>query len=293
MASPALAQSLSPDAAIDRAEALADRGSDISAGLSSGDGMAAMSTSEASADKPKLWSLGADIGFSYVDNAGLTETGKLDSAHFTPNIKLKREFPLNKSTTSPIKLSIEANSAFDAYTERPQFDTTAWGITTRLGFGDATQKIAPYLLLNNNGIYAGQWGTHIVTTHTYGIGASRRIGLRDSGKLDLDLNLVRREATILTSEANRAQFGIKYSGPLAGKWTWSASGRLRYFDFTGGTAVAREDFHLLTGLGLSRKFSDNATLNVSVQFARNWSNVAGKSYTSIDVGPSLALSTAF
>jgi hypothetical protein len=291
LGSPAMAQTLSPDAAVDRAEALADRGSEI--GSERGRDIVfrrfTSKTGEAAEDKPKRWTLTGEVSFSYSDNAALAETGKVDAAHLTPNISLKREIPLSKS----IMLSIQLRSDFDAFVEQTENDTTAWSVTSQVRFGDANKQIAPYVLLANNGIYAGQWGSHIITTHTIGIGASRNIALREGGSLGLDLNLVRREATILTVEANRAQFTVKYEGQISTKWSWSTSARLRYFDFSGGAAAAREDTQLRTALGVTHKFNDVIALSGNIVFARNWSNVAGKSYTNIDVGPTLSLGTKF
>lgn len=292
-ASPAIAQSSSPDAAIDRADALADRGSEIGITGPSDVTLFVLRTGENAkepkVDKPKRWTLSSDISFSYSDNAAFVETGKLDAAHLAPNIKLKRELPLSKS----VMLSIELRTDFDIFTDHNENDTTAWTATTLVAFGDSKVKIAPYLSLANRGLYSNQWGPHLITTHSFGIGAGRKIGLSDGGALGLDLSLLRREATILTSEAYQGQFSVKYDGPISTGWAWSVGGRLRYLDYTGGAARTREDFQLRATLGVTRKFSDSASLSANVYFLRNWSNVAAKSYTNIDVGPTLTLGTKF
>ena len=115
----------------------------------------------------------------------------------------------------------------------------------------------------------------------------------DGGVLSLDFNVMRREASLITSEVNRGQLTVGYLGIVAPKLKWSIGARLRYLDYTGGTASNREDVQLRLAGGLSYEVSPALSLNANLVLARNWSTVLGKSYSNVDVGPGLFVTTKF
>ena len=288
--SPAAAQSIpNADAAIDRAEAQLDRMTGPSSGSSeqffvSGDG----SPSPQIKPEPR-WTLSSEAAFTYSDNVNLAQTGQLGSAHLATSASLGREFKLSKSTT----LVLSVRSDFDFLTDHSELDTSGWTANAKLTFGNPSEQLAPYVQAISNGIYSGQFESHIVTTHLYGVGAVRKFKLMDGGVLSLDFNVMRREASLITSEVNRGQLTVGYLGIVAPKLKWSIGARLRYLDYTGGTASNREDVQLRLAGGLSYEVSPALSLNANLVLARNWSTVLGKSYSNVDVGPGLFVTTKF
>ncbi len=290
---PALAQTgPDPDVAIDRAEARVDRG--VDADIASATPLATVfsSTGEPIAtttDKPQLWTLKAETAFAYSDNVNLAETGKLDAAHSTTYVSLTRVVPLSARTS----LALTARSDIDVLTDHTELGTSWWTANAKLSFGKPTDALTPYIQATSVGLYQDVFGKHIVSTHLYGVGAERKLVFGENHYLLVDFNLMRREASIVTTELNRAHLQLTYVAPAANELTWSLVGRLRYSDYTGGTAASREDVQLRLALGLTWKIGPALDLNTNLVIVKNWSNLPGKSHANIDVGPSLTFVTKF
>ncbi len=280
---PAMAQSTAGvDTAIDRADAAASRAEGTG-------GAEAMYFALDGGKAAKNWSLTLSAPFTFNNNVALANTGKKSAMHSAPSVELKG----NWAIATDVNFSLAAKADIDAYTAHSENDQSGLTGTAELSIGDQTKRLAPYLRYTGNALYSDQWGAHKVTTHVFAIGLRRKWTLDDGQAVSIDTGYARREATIITAEQHRYIASLRYDGKIDGKTSWSLAARVQRADYTGGSAAARNDTQMRLGVGVSRVLTPSLTLSADMVFLRNWSNVTGKGYSDIDVGPGIKLTGRF
>lgn len=269
-------------------------------------GVMGLKSAEGSKEAEKRWKFTTALPFTFATNATAASTDASSSFHGAPAVGLGYTLPLGGKAT----LAIGGAAALDAYTEVPSADTSTLSgsvilsvpITDSSGAESGWKLSGGYVPL---AIYSGQYGGHVVTLHMFNAGISRAVPLSTRAiganpkatdvELSFGANVMRREATVATSEQWRFTGTVALTAILddRGRWSWSNSAAFFLADYTGGTASTRQDEQLKVKSIIAYKLSNGVSLTGGADFTRQWSNIAGKEYTAFDVGPTLALVTKF
>lgn len=235
------------------------------------------------------WEVSVSVPFTYNSNVANAETNKDQAFHADPTITIAKKWGIG----SGVQFFIEGDVDSDAYTAHNENDSSTLMGQAGFRFGDATTGIAPYVHYTVMSLYTGQFDSHDVTIHHFTIGAKRSWAAGDHGRVALDANVLRREASVNTVELNRGTATLTYSADINETTSWSLSARGQYSHYTGGTSKGRDDVLLRVLGGVSFALSEAFSLDLQANFQRNWSDRAGKDYSVWDVGPTVTLSTKF
>ncbi|MEG3122533.1 hypothetical protein [Sphingomonas sp. GB1N7] len=282
-AQPCLAQT-TPDKALDIAEARLDRVADFTSAGSSFDKIFAL---DGSATQP--WKFKLALPFTYnsnVSNAASTERGAF---HTTPQIGLSHDWLAGK-----LKIGLSSVVDLDVHTRHRDTDGSDYSGTLSVRYGDPSKQVSPYGNYTILGIYNGQFGSRIVTTHGFVAGVSRQFDGKDS-VFTLDLNAQRREATLASTEQNRFTLSSAYRRYLNDNHESYVflGGRGQLIHYTGGTARGRDDQNLKISGGYNHKLTPDIAIELAAFAQKNWSDAAGKDYFVFDTGPSITLTSSF
>lgn len=237
----------------------------------------------------KAWGFSLDLPFTWNSNITNADTDRTRAFHANPSIALGREWDLGGNAA----FSFEAGTDSDLYIERKENNSsTAYG-NARLTIGKAKGGVAAYFDYTMLGIFDGLYETHAVTLHHASVGAMTVVPAGQNGSVTFDANLLRREASIKAVEQTRGSLSAKYKVQADEKTALVFGLRGQLALYTGGVSEGRDDTSVRATAGISYDISDTASFGVAAKFDRNWSNAAGKDYSTWDVGPTLSLTAAF
>jgi len=234
------------------------------------------------------WELSFSLPFTWNSNVASAPTNPDAAFHADPTITLGKKWDVGSS-----QFFFEANADSDAYTAHSENDSSTLSAQAGVRFGDASTGVAPYVHYTVLALYAGQLDAHDVTIHHFTVGAKRSWTAGEHGRLILDVNALRREATLRTVEQTRGTTSLTYAADIDDTTSWSLSARGQYAHYTGGTSSGRDDAALRLLGGVTFLLGDHATLDIQASFQRNWSDRAGKEYSVWDIGPTIGFSTRF
>lgn len=286
---PTIAWAAEPaDVAADRADARASRvdtGSDTSGNADARNFL----ESQTAQPNPKFtFLLTAPLSFnSNPEHASSHSDG---DGHADPGFNLKME---NTFANSDV-LTLNIGADMDLYFDRPANDATTLKGSANYDFKSFKFLATPYLNYGVNDIYASQFGDHTVTTHTVAVGLNYKTPKKEDDnvvrplKVSWNIEVARREASVATSNQNRAKASFGLEKAISDRAGWSLTQTLLYKGYTGGTSDGRDDYTYTTTAVLSLDL--NATglsLRFTAQYEHNESNRAGKDYSFWDIGPQL------
>ncbi|MCL6250302.1 hypothetical protein M3P36_04460 [Altererythrobacter sp. KTW20L] len=241
-------------------------------------------------EAPQRWKLTVGAPIAFNSNVANAETGALSDFHSAPSLALSYTRPMGGG----VALEISALSTLDAYFDETAADQSSLGSSAKISLGDATKGWAPYASYSFTSLYSDQFGDHKVSTHSFTGGFGRTVGLAVGTKLSVDANVTRREASLATVEQWRFTASTTLSQQIDATSSFQVQAQAFWAGFTGGASDGRDDEQIILVGAYSRALvPDLVNLTIAAKFQRNWSNVAGKSYSVFDVGPRLNFVSKF
>ena len=234
----------------------------------------------------KHWTLTLGTPFKFNSNVANANTGEQSALYIDPSVDLAGEWDLGGAVLS---VDGAADSQFFSAHSENDNSTQLWAGRLTVPSG----PISVYADYTGLSIYDGFFEDHAVTAHQFAGGMKGTAKLSSATSLTIDGSLTRREASLETVEFYRGSLSGRLKHALSEATSLIVLTRGRYADFTGGTSSGRTDKNLLSSVTLAHTLPGGGYVDFGVSFERNWSNAAGKDYSTWDIGPSVSFETTF
>ena len=213
IAAPAIAQT-APDQDATRVENRLERELDRKA-----DRAMAKRSEKAVEEVKKPFTLTFSTPLAYSSNIGNEATGAKSSSYVDPSLSLTGEWSLGAAV-----LTVAGGVDAQVFSSHSAYDNATAYANTNLSLPGS---ISPYADYTVAAIYDGIFDSHSVTLHMFTVGASSEIELGAKDVLVLDLNAMRREASIAEAEQWRYGLTAQWVHILDNGATFSLSARGR------------------------------------------------------------------
>ena len=238
--------------------------------------------------KPKEFEFSIGAPFTYNSNVENAELGRKQAFHAVPMMQL--DWRKSEGVIRPFaRVHIDG----DFYTRHSEND----GSTALARFGikivePGLGTTAPYLHYTPALVYDKFFGDHLVTLHNFAAGVTTKFDLKPT-ILTIDVQAMRREASLNTVEQNRFGATVKLSGDINDRLSWAVDQTVQSRFYTGGANDGRRDVNFLSNAGLSWVVAENRAIDFGISFEGNDSDRFGKSYSTWDIGPTIGLAWQF
>lgn len=238
--------------------------------------------------KPKEFEFSIKIPFTYNSNVENSDLGRKQAFHAVPTLQLNW-----RKSEGLIRPFARLHLDGDFYTRHSENDGSnalaRFGIKiVEPGLGNT----APYLHYTPALVYDKFFENHLVTVHNFTAGVTTKFDLKPA-TLTIDVQAMRREATVNTIEQNRFGTTVQLSGDINDSLSWAVDQTVQGRFYNGGSSDGREDVNFLSNVGLTWAVAKNRAIDFGISFERNESNRFGKSYSTWDIGPTVGLAWQF
>ncbi len=219
------------------------------------------------------WQLDASLPLQYGTNSLLVPVNSQGDFFVSPFLKLSALGSIDPTTT----FSIYANGGPDAFARVREADD---GVATAGGkIQKAFGNFGVGGIYEHSLVYDGIFRTLLFQVNDF----SAFAGYKFVGPAGLTISpsvmVTYREADLASAERVLYTLKAAITQDLTKDLTLFLTPRLRYYEFTNGTASGRRDTRPSVVTGLTYQFNPDVGVTGSVEYDQRWSNTAGRNFT--------------